>query len=168
MRTRGLVAVVVVALGLAAVVAVTPARRAWRDHQDRKEIAARIAAMAPTAQVLLRITPPSGVENCGHEEWTRLNGDLCWKGSESPGRAALAMVQELRRVGASEVTVRCVRRELAAEAFCGVHANVAGRHWSAFVYPPPSSTSPGFWLSGNAGGGDFPGAGGTPVPPEQA
>ena len=168
MRTRGMIAALVVVLGLAAVIAVPRARTAWRDHQDRERIAAQMAQMAPVAQVLLGIEPPSGVENCGHAEWTRLNGDLCWQGAQTPGWAARSMAQELQRVGASEVLVQCWRWQDRAPS-CGVKGTVAGRTWAAVATTPSVDSSAGFRLSGESFlPRRFPPPGGVPVPPEQA
>lgn len=162
-------AIVVLVLGLAAWVAVPRTVSAWRAHQDHERRAAFVAEMAPTAQVLLRVTTPQGAVRCGSEEGTRINGDLCWQGPQTPGRASLALQEELLRLGATAVSVHCARKP-AGPTFCLVEGDVAGQKFSALAGPPYAGSPPAgarFHLSGNALI-PLPLPAWAPVPPERA
>lgn len=162
-------AVALLVVGLAAAVAVPWAAHAWQARQDRQRAAALAEQMAPTAHALGRLSPPPGATSCGSADGLRFSGDVCWLGTQTPGRAALAMAAQLRQVDARDVLVRCVRRDDGTTA-CGLQATVANHLFSAMVTPPFGSDPPGnrSRLSGNAIaflGSPGPG---TPVPPEQA
>ncbi|MGN6330617.1 MAG: hypothetical protein ACTHOD_03070 [Motilibacteraceae bacterium] len=160
-------AVVLLVLGVIAWAGATRGHRAWQNHQDRERLAAQRVEMAPTAQLLLQMAPPPGMRNCGHEEWTRQIGDLCWQGSLTPGRTALALGRELRRVGGTDVVEQCARWSTNLRPGCTVRATVGGRTWGALIFWTSLDGSSGVQLAGSAAfPPKFPS--GTPVPPEQA
>ncbi|HEY8718057.1 hypothetical protein [Pengzhenrongella sp.] len=135
---------------------------AYQSYQDERTSAAEDARFEavleqalPAAEALATITLPDGVDECAPGLAVSVTGGLCWQGNASPVATARALAAKLRRIGATEVTPRCVRHPRVGE-FCSVTAQLEGQEFNAFLGPKcftitPACTVRGVSVSGGVG-----------------
>jgi hypothetical protein len=112
-----------VVVGVAVVAVVGTAVVAWlmRDTDEKRATAVR-ARLRPAAEALRAATRPTGFQACTN----RPDADLCWDGQGSEVSAVPLLVSTLEKVGATDLTPRCVRQGPLGHVFCRVDGRLDG------------------------------------------
>jgi hypothetical protein len=96
---------------------------AWvtRDTDEKRAASVR-AQLRPAAEALRAATRPTGFQACTD----RPDADLCWDGQGSEVAAVPLLVSTLEKVGATDLTPRCVRQGPLGHVLCRVDGHLEG------------------------------------------
>jgi hypothetical protein len=139
--------------------------QAWQDEREEKQAAAEFRRAQPAADALDRMPRPTGVGNCPGVPDGNLarTHTICWRGDAGVEPTAVALSKNLRAIGATDVSPRCLRKRFAAAGdwvACELSAQLRGQPLVVSLAPvartgAASSRFDGVDVSGDIGAPAF-------------